>query len=69
MIELTQYKCEVCGTLYNDASVCQKCEASHIPVEQVSRYKYYQKGVGPESQYPYEVVVLMTDGQELTFKR
>lgn len=69
MIEVTQYKCEVCGMIYDDAKTCEECEEFHIPVESVSWYKYHPKSMGPESKYPHAVVLKMEDGMLLTFKR
>ena len=69
MIEVTQYKCEVCGTLYDDAKSCQECEKCHVLADEVLQYKYYPKDVGPESKYPHAVIVKMNDNEELIFKR
>ena len=71
MIEVTQYQCEVCGTFYKDAKKCMECESFHIPVlsDQMPRYKYHAKEMGPESKYPHAVVLKMADNTTLTFKR
>lgn len=69
MKELTQYQCEVCGTLYADQTKCEECEAFHESVIGVERYNYHAMGMGPESKYPYTVVLRMADGKLLTFKR
>ena len=69
MIELTQYKCETCGTCYSTQDKCCECEAFHVSVSDVAQYKYNPKGMGPESKYPHAVVVLMADGNRLIFKR
>lgn len=69
MIEVTQYKCEICGTIYDNAETCEKCEAYHTDVNKVSEYKYHPRGVGPEAKYPYAVVLKMDDNTLLTFKR
>lgn len=69
MIEVTQYKCEVCGNVYEDSAKCQECEDFHIPVEEVQKYLYYPKSMGPEARYPYGVIIKTEDGEEFTFKR
>ena len=69
MIEVTQYKCETCGTAYSTQDKCRECEAFHVAVDSVSQYKYNPKGMGPESKYPHAVVIRMADGNQLTFKR
>lgn len=69
MKEIVQYKCEICGTNYSSADKCRECEAFHINVASVDQYKYNSKGMGPESKYPHAVVVIMADGNRLTFKR
>lgn len=71
MIQVITYQCEVCGTLYDDREKCGECEICHVPVinDQPPFYKYYPKEMGPESKYPYAVIVKMDDGETLTFKR
>lgn len=69
MKEIIEYQCEKCGRLYDDAEQCQACEEFHIDVDSVIQYKYNDKAMGPESKYPYAVMVKMTDGKELVFKR
>ena len=69
MKEVTQYQCEICNTFYNDAVKCQECESSHCLVDHIAQYKYNPKGMGPESKYPHALVVIMENGQQLTFKR
>lgn len=69
MKEITQYQCETCGTIYNNEDTCAECENFHIAVESVAQYKYNPKEMGPESRYPYAVVIKMDNGQELIFKR
>lgn len=69
MKEISLYQCEVCGTNYADEAKAKECEEFHVTVDSVVRYKYGAKGMGSESKHPYAVVVRMTDGKELTFKR
>lgn len=69
MKELTLYQCDICGTNYQTETKCLECEAFHVAVDSVLRYKYNAKNMGPESKYPHIVVVKMADGKELVFKR
>ena len=69
MRAINLYQCELCGTNYADEVKAQECEAFHIAVDDVVRYKYNAKGMGPESKYPHAVTVRMADGKELVFKR
>ena len=69
MIEVTKYQCEICGAMFDESAPCEECEESHVSVDSVLKYLYYPKSTGPESNYPYSVVIKMADGKELTFKR
>lgn len=69
MKEITQYQCEMCGSTFDTASACEECENFHIIRDHVVQYKYNPKSMGPESKYPYAVVLEMEDGKQLTFKR
>lgn len=69
MIVVTQYECDYCHSRYSTEAKCEKCENSHVSVDSVVGYHYIPVTEGPECAYPVAVRVLMTDGQELVFKR
>ncbi len=68
MKEFTQYQCELCKTMYNDAATATRCEKSHVPVSGIAVAKYRSMGTGTTT-YPYSIVVTMEDGEQLEFKR
>ena len=69
MRQVTQYQCEICGTMYNDVDKCEACENGHVAVNQVQSYRYIPINQGANSKYPVSVTILMEDGTTATFKR
>ena len=69
MKELTQYQCEICGTLYADATHCQECEDAHVEVSSLYGYRYVPVNQGPNSKYPVSITVQMRDGSLIVYKR
>ena len=69
MRQVTQYQCEICGTMYNDTEMCEVCEASHVGVDSVQSYRYIPVNQGANSKYPVSVTIQMEDGTTATFKR
>lgn len=39
MVEVTQYKCETCGKLYETEATAWNCEASHLTIRPLSQLK------------------------------
>ena len=67
MKSVTQYKCDVCGTLYADKGACADCEKQHrIPAE-IVRADHRAKGV--YACYPPHIIVRFDDGSERKYKR
>lgn len=67
MKKITQYKCEICGTLYADENDCKACERQHkIPLNVVSAIHRAQK-LCPG--YPPYIIVRFDDGSERKYKR
>lgn len=64
MKEIISYKCDGCGRRYDDEQDCEKCERSHIGIDQISCVKY-----DAGAKYPYFIEVTMNDGRTLGFKR
>ncbi len=63
MKSVTQYKCDVCGTLYADKGACAACEKQHrIPAEIV-------RAEGVYACYPPHIIVRFDDGSERKYKR
>lgn len=67
MKKVTQYKCEICGTLYAQESDCKACEKQHkVPIE-VVRADHRAAKLCP--CYPPYILVRFTDGSERKYKR
>lgn len=69
MRQVTQYQCEICGTMYDAPEKCEACEASHVAVENVQSYRYIPVNQGTNSKYPVSVTILMEDGTVGVYKR
>lgn len=66
MKAVTQYKCEVCGTLYAVKENCIACERQHkIPCEIVGAH-HRAKDVC--AGYPPHITVRFADGSERKYK-
>lgn len=67
MKSVTQYKCEVCGTLYADKNDCMECEKQHkIPCHIV---KSDHRAMKLCPKYPPYIIVRFEDGSERKYKR
>lgn len=67
MKKVTQYKCEICGTMYAVESDCTRCEKQHrIPVSIVKADHRAHKLV---PGYPPYILVKFNDGSERRYKR
>lgn len=69
MRQLTQYQCEVCGTMYGEVEKCEACENSHVAVDHIQSYRYIPVNQGANSKYPVSVSLLMEDGTIGVYKR
>ena len=67
MKELNQYQCEICGIVYRDRLVAEKCEASHILPKfrkPIIGFKFHK-----EAKYPDYVMIEFNDGAVGRYKR
>ena len=67
MKELNQYQCEICGIVYRDRLVAEKCEASHIlpkSEKPIVGYIYHK-----EVKYPDYVIIEFEDGSVGRYQR
>lgn len=67
MKELNQYQCEICGIVYRDRLVAEKCEATHIlpkAKKPITGYKFYK-----EQKYPEYIMIEFEDGSVGRYKR
>lgn len=66
MKKVTQYKCEICGTLYSEETVCTECESQHkIPVSIVKAH-HRAKGIKPK--YPQFITIKFNDESEREYR-
>lgn len=65
--KVTQYKCEICGTLYSVESECTKCEIQHRIPQSIVRADHRAMGIVPA--YPHSIIVKFDDGSERKYKR
>lgn len=63
MKELNQYQCEICGTVYKDRLIAEKCEASHILPQKIIGHKFYK------AKYPEYVNIEFEDGSVGRYQR
>lgn len=65
MREQIRYRCDYCGTEFEDREMCLKCENTHIKPKSVDSYYFkYRDSDG----YPYKIKVKMDDGSIVTYK-
>lgn len=63
MTTTTTYKCEICGSEYNNQEACEKCEKSHkTKYENANRDKFSRM-----SPYPSAIVVKFDDDPDDTY--
>lgn len=68
MKEITKYKCEYCGFVYDDKEKCADCESNHqIPVE-IADFIHHQ-GQTTCSKYPHSVVIKFQNGASIVYKK
>lgn len=69
MIELKQYQCEICKTVYKDREKCWKCESSHKKIVTVvlTTYKPY-KDENNTGFYPSKISVTFSDGNSIFYR-
>lgn len=67
MKKVTQYKCELCGTLYADQTDCEACEKQRKVPCGITRVDHRAKKLCPG--YPPYILVRFEDGSERKYKR
>lgn len=68
MKKVQHYICEICGTEYNDESVCTKCEKGHRAAKCISGSRYLSMSQD-KSGYPLTIDIMMDDGKTIRYKR
>ena len=71
MIELTMFKCEKCGKLYEKKEDAEKCEKQQAGISGIKSTKYRGMGFGGDvtEPYPYVIIVTMDDGKDVRYDR
>lgn len=66
MIELSQYQCEICKTVYKNKEECQECESHHTKIVDVIPTKYhpYKRRIA----YPINVNIVFDDGETVEYR-
>lgn len=68
MKEITKYKCEYCGFVFDEKEKCVKCEMNHeLPVG-ITGFTHCQ-GQTPHSQYPHQVIVKFQNGASIVYRK
>lgn len=67
MKEITQYKCEICGTLYAEKTECEKCEKQHKIPNSIVKADFRAAKSYPG--YPPYIIVKFNDGSEKKYRR
>lgn len=67
MQEITQYKCEFCGTLYSDKKECDECEKQHVTPKRIKAVQFKPRKVC--AKYPPHITVEFNDGTIQRYER
>lgn len=68
MKEIMQYKCERCGTLYEDKDRALKCEKGHKLATKIVSVNY-MRHIYDNTGYPNKILVEFDDGTTKEYKR
>lgn len=72
MKKIELYKCEVCGTQYNDKEACKMCEQGHVTqdrfLHRITKVRYLPI-TQDNSGLPITITIIGTDGCHYTYKR
>lgn len=72
MQKIELYKCEICGTQYDDKEVCQNCELGHMKQDQLFKRIVsvrYLPITQDASGMPITITPLGSDGKQYRYKR
>ena len=62
------YVCGICGTRYGTEELCMECENSHLTAVKIKKGKYNPFLIDSMG-YPKEIVVEMSNGDLVTYKK
>lgn len=65
MTTLTQYKCDICGTLFSSSDDATRCEESHL----TQTMCISGIGINKDQKYPFSVKIKFDDDKEIEYKR
>ena len=74
MTERKLYRCDICGVEYATPKDAQECEQYHVFTMSGAKkyikcqYKGMRQGSGCD-QYPYKIIVQMSDGKQIDYRR
>lgn len=67
MKEITQYKCEHCGTLYTEIRECEECEKQHVSPKGIKAAHCRPRKVC--AKYPPRIDIEFADGTVQHYER
>lgn len=67
MKEISQYKCEICGTIYSERAKCEACEAGHKRPTKIVARKYRPITIN-HSGFPDKIEVETKNGERAIYK-
>lgn len=68
MIERKLYECEHCRTSYSDKKEADECEKGHVHIKKIAEAKY-NSIKSDQSGRPFKILVELTDGSQVWYKR
>lgn len=60
MIEITTYKCEICGQVHNKKETMKMHEAVHRNIKEIVKLEYLDNGSNA-APYPHQITIKMSD--------
>ena len=67
MTELSNFRCDICGTVYADADQCKLCESYHKKLTQI-KYLRYLPVVKSDNPYPEYIYLEAEDGRTAVYQ-
>lgn len=65
MTTLTQYKCDICGSIFSSLDEATNCEEAHL----TQTMSISSIGIATRQKYPFAIKVKFDDDKEIEYKR
>lgn len=58
-MQITKYKCDICGTIFDTEEECKKCQSSHYTQLYIKSISFSPKSIlhNAPNEFPYKIVV------------